>query len=122
MRMEFFILTQIVSGFMGFLLGKAVKEHNGGDDRYVRRYSKTELRPNSDMRGVLPNGVRDRSGDNSESVRMDAEEVINGLQDLRMSLSSQEKNYLDYACDCVYKVDVLTKMVEEFEANKSDEV
>ena len=59
-------------------------------------------------------GLKTEEEDNKQ---MDAEEVINGLQNLRMSLSWHEKEYLDYACGCVYKVDVLTKFIEQYEGN-----
>ncbi|MBQ1296181.1 MAG: hypothetical protein IIY21_19195 [Clostridiales bacterium] len=46
-------------------------------------------------------------------AQFDAEEVVNGLQTVRMALSRCEKEYLDYACECVLIVDKLQKMIEE---------
>lgn len=89
-----------------------------------------------DMRVYVPSRCRNRRRNNGNALereeaegeaetkkregRKDAEEVINGLQNLRMSLSWHEKEYLDYACECVYKVDVLTKLIEQYEGNNQE--
>ena len=57
-------------------------------------------------------GDGDRVSDNGFDKQMDAEEVINGLQYLRMSLSPKEKEYLDYACECVEKIERLNKYID----------
>ena len=44
--------------------------------------------------------------------KMDAEEVVIGLQTVRMPLSRCEKEYLDYACECVLRIGELQKMVD----------
>ena len=38
-------------------------------------------------------------------MSLDAEEALIGLQYLRMALSPKEKQYLDYACNCIEIVD-----------------
>ena len=62
---------------------------------------KRESDDDSDIRVYVPSRDRDRSGDNGDIESMDAEEVINGLQNIRMALSRNEKEYLDYACECI---------------------
>lgn len=42
---------------------------------------------------------------NRSNSAMDAEEVISGLQSIRIPLSRQEQEYIDYACKCVEKVE-----------------
>ena len=58
-------------------------------------------------------GDRNRCGDNGCVEQMDAEEVIDGLFDLRMALSRQEREYLDYALNCVLTIQKLQRMVDE---------
>lgn len=55
----------------------------------------------SSVRVYVHSRNRDRSGDNRRDEHVDAEEVINGLQNIRMALSRNEREYLDYACECV---------------------
>jgi len=74
----------------------------------------------SDCRIYVPCRDRDRRGNQSVLERMDAEEVIIGLQHLRMALSRSEKEYLDYACDCVLRISELRKMIEERRECKDD--
>lgn len=45
--------------------------------------------------------------------KFDAEEVVIGLQTIRMPLSRCEKEYLDYACDCVRIIGELQKIIEK---------
>ena len=60
MRLEFFILVQFVSGFMGFLLGRAVSEHE-------RNY-KRAIPDDSDVRAYVFKRDRDRGIDNTRIV------------------------------------------------------
>ena len=56
--------------------------------------------------------------------KMDAEEVVIGLQTVRMPLSRCEKEYLDYACECVLRIDKLQKMIDKVrngEGGKEDD-
>ena len=59
----------------------------------------------SDMRIYVPSRDRDRGRRDRCPEQVDAEEVVNGLQALRMALSPAEKEYLDYACECVLIVE-----------------
>ena len=64
---------------------------------------------------------REHNDQNSGYIeRMDAEEVINGLQTIRMGLSRQEKEYLDYAIECVLKIQKLQRMIDEGRFNNGD--
>ena len=57
--------------------------------------------------GRSPDGDPDRDdlmGERDDMDRYDPEEVIDGLQNLRMALARCEKEYIDYACECVRKV------------------
>ena len=56
---------------------------------------------------------RDRSGYHGCDQFYDAEEVVNGLQDLRMALSRKEKEYLDYACESVLIRHLLMERVKD---------
>ena len=103
MKLELFVFIQIVSGFMGFLLGRAARNHD-------RR-----CKADSDIRLYIPARCRGRGGDNRCVEQVDDEQVINGLQNLRMSLSQQEREYLDYACERVLKCSRLNKWIEESE-------
>lgn len=67
----------------------------------------------SDMRMYIPSRNRSGSGNNGNVKRMDAEEVVAGLGSLRMALSSKEKEYLDYACECVMTIKNLRGIVDE---------
>ncbi len=70
----------------------------------IGRLDKGELDRHRDLDSDISIGDGNRVSDNGCDKQMDAEEVINGLQDLRMALSYKEKEYLDYACECVEKV------------------
>lgn len=48
-----------------------------------------------------------------EDITSKEEEVISGLQTVRMGLTRQEKEYLDYAVDCVYRIGQLKQMIAE---------
>ena len=77
---------------------------------------KREHDNDTDTRVYIPSRDRDRSGNNGRDEQMehkDAEEVINGLQTLRMALSQKEKEYLDYALKCVQTIQRLQRMVDE---------
>ena len=87
---------------------------------YASRDTKRTNDVDSDCRVYVPCRDRDRSGNRSVLERMDAEEVIIGLQHLRMALSRSEKEYLDYACDCVLRISELRKMIEERRECKDD--
>ena len=65
MRLEFFILVQLVSGFMGFLLGRAVSEHE--------RNNKTKLPDDSDMRTYVFKRDRDRGSHYRRIMQVDSE-------------------------------------------------
>ena len=58
---------------------------------------------------------RDRSSNDGCLEQMDAEEVINGLQNLRMAASRTEKEYLDHAMVCVDQVARIEKYIKEHE-------
>ena len=58
---------------------------------------------------------RDWSSNDGCPEQMDAEEVINGLQNLRMSASRTEKEYLDRAMVCVNQVARIEKYIKEHE-------
>lgn len=57
----------------------------------------------SDMRVYIPSRDRNRRGDNGSTESVETEEAVNGLQNLRMALSSQEKRWLDHVCNCALK-------------------
>lgn len=85
--MELIWVAWAVFGLIvGVMIGGMVKREHDND---------------SDTRIYTPSRNRNRSGDNRRDERMDAEEVINGLQTIRMALSKNEREYLDYACECV---------------------
>ena len=44
--------------------------------------------------------------------QFDEDDVIAGLQTIRVSLSRQEKEYIDYACDCVQKIKDLREYIK----------
>ena len=75
----------------------------------IGRLDKREHSERGNMDDNIPVGDGNRSGNNGHTERMDAEEVIDGLQDLRMALSRREQEYLDYACECVLKVENLER-------------
>ena len=66
MRLEFFILVQLVSGFMGFLLGKAVSEHDN-------RRNKRGFPDDSDMRTYVFKRDRSRGSNNRRIIQVDEE-------------------------------------------------
>ena len=68
-------------------------------DRFGKDDPKGQCELDNDIRVYVPCRNRNRGGDNTGVERLDAEEVINGLASLRMALSAQEKEYLDYACE-----------------------
>lgn len=87
----------------------------------IGRLDKGELDRNRDLDSDISIGDGNRVSDNGCDKQMDAEEVINGLQDLRMALSEHEKEYLDYACDCVSRIDKLQKMIRRVQENGNSE-
>ena len=65
MRIELVMLIQLITGFMGFLLGKAVREH----DRRDKESSALDL----DMRTYVPSWDRNRGGNNRRIKQVDSE-------------------------------------------------
>ena len=78
----------------------------------IGRMDKDEFSGRRGLDSDISIGDGDRVSDNGFDKQMDAEEVINGLQYLRMSLSPKEKEYLDYACECVEKIERLNKYID----------
>ena len=74
----------------------------------------------SDLLSNVRGGISSRGSDSVSCERIDAEEVIIGLQHLRIALSRSEKEYLDYACDCVLRISELREMIEERRECKDD--
>lgn len=60
---------------------------------------------------------RDRSSNDGCNQQMDAEEVINTIQTIRVGASQTEKEALDYACECIYIRDRLLKYINEVKNN-----
>lgn len=56
---------------------------------------------------------KDFLDEEEEDITSKEEEVISGLQTVRMGLTRQEKEYLDYAVDCVYRIGQLKQMIAE---------
>lgn len=76
----------------------------------------------NDMRIYVPSRSRNRGGDNGRDKRMETEEVINGLQTIRMAASRQEKEYIDYACECVaIREKIFDKLIENMKGEKNEE-
>ena len=73
--------------FTGVIIGDMLDEREHDND--------------NDMRVYVPSRDRNRSGYHGCDQFFDAEEVVNGLQTVRMALSQREKEYLDYACESV---------------------
>lgn len=65
MRIELFVLIQLITGFMGFLLGRAVREHDG--------HNQTTLRDDSDVRTYVFERDRNRGCDNRRIIQVDEE-------------------------------------------------
>lgn len=65
MNLELFVFIQIVSGFMGFLLGRAV--------RNVERRNQTTLPDDSDVRTYVFKRDRSRGSDNRRIIQVDEE-------------------------------------------------
>ena len=65
MNLELFVFIQLVTGFMGFLLGRAV--------RNIDRRNKTELPDDSDVRTYVPRRCRDRERNYRLIMQVDAE-------------------------------------------------
>lgn len=84
-------LTGMITLAMAFVLWK---DNDDADDK-----GQCEL--DSDIRVYVPSRDRGRSGYHGCNQFYDPEEVIDGLQYLRMALSQKEKEYLDYACESV---------------------
>ena len=63
MRLEFFILIQLISGFMGFLLGRAVREHEANI-----RHSNDTLRTDNSEHIVFRARNDNRGNDHSNDV------------------------------------------------------
>lgn len=73
----------------------------------------------SDVRTYIPCRDRNRCRNNGSNKRMEAEEVINGLQIIRMAASRQEKEYIDYACECVaIREKIFDKLIENMKGEK----
>ena len=84
------------------------------------RCDKGESNGDTDTRVCVPDGDRDRGSNNGRNKRMEAEEVINGLQIIRMAASRQEKEYIDYACECVaIREKMLDKLIENMKGEKN---
>ena len=98
------VLMCIIFFGAGVICGERDNQGQSGDD--------------SDNGVHIDGRDRNRGGDNGCTERMDAEEVINGLQTLRMALSRKEKEYLDYACECV----LIRQKLTEFYARKYAEM
>ena len=99
----------MIEGSIGFLLGAVVAiVFFGmgvvvGDSDY--RNHKRQSNDDRDMRIYVPHRIRDRRGNNGCNKQVESEEVKDRLQNLRLSLSEQEKKDVDYACECVDKVE-----------------
>ena len=73
---------------------------------------KRKSNDDSDMRIYVPDRDRDRRGNNGCYKQVEAEEVVDRLQNLRLALSAQEKIDLDYACDCVMRIKRLQEYIK----------
>lgn len=83
------------------------------------RADKGQLNDDSDIRIYIPCRDRNRCGNNGSNKRMETEEVINGLQIIRMAASRQEKEYIDYACECVaIREKILDKLIENMKGER----
>lgn len=83
------------------------------------RCDKGQHDSDSDIRIYIPMRDRNRCGNNGSNKRMEAEEVINGLQIIRMAASRQEKEYIDYACECVaLREKILDKLIENMKGER----
>ena len=83
------------------------------------RCDKGQHDSDSDIRIYIPVRDRNRRGNNGSNKRMEAEEVINGLQIIRMAASRQEKEYIDYACECVaIREKIFDKLIENMKGEK----
>ena len=65
--------------------------------------------PDMDCPSDRDNNGRINCGHHMETY---ASEVINGLQNVRMSCSRQEKEYLDYAVECIMRVERVNSYIE----------
>ena len=76
MGLEFVVLIELVAGFMGFLLGKAVKEH---DKRFFRGLQSR----NDYIQLDIPGGYWNRRSDNGHVIQghedIPAEGALEGL-------------------------------------------
>lgn len=62
-------------------------------------------------------GSGNRSRNNGCDKQVEAEEVVERLQNLRVALSGQERNDLDYACECILRIG----KIQDYIDNHSDE-
>jgi hypothetical protein len=65
----------------------------------IGRNDKGESNGDTDNRVCVPDGDRDRSGNNGRNKRMEAEEITSVLSVLRMGASAHEKEVIDYLMD-----------------------
>lgn len=84
-------------GTLGIILGFAVGTTKDGK---VDGNDKGQSGDNNVGDSDIPDRSRSRSCDHGTDKRLEAEEVIAGLQNLRLALGRREKEYLDYACYC----------------------
>lgn len=89
---------------IGVILGRMDKDDNQG-----------QCGADNHSNDLSDDRVWDRSSNDGCNQQMDAEEVINGLQNLRMSASRSEKEYLDHAMVCVNQVARIEKYIKEHE-------
>jgi hypothetical protein len=85
------------------------------------RSDKGESNGDTDNRVCVPDGDRNRGSDIGHDSQIDPEEVIAGLQNLRMALSRNEKEWIDYACDCIQRINELQQIVREAREDDNDD-
>ena len=83
------------------------------NDKSNDRNTKRKLDDDSDVHIYIPKRSKCWISNNRYVKQIDSEEIINGLQKLQKSTSLQEKIYLNYACNCVKKINDLQNIIKE---------
>ena len=78
-----------------------------------QRHHTDVLDADSDTLVYVPHRDRDRGGGDGQDKQMDAQEVVNALQTIRMALSRTEKEAIDYAVECVVIREKLLRHIEQ---------
>ena len=86
-----------------------------------KRHNTNVLDADSDTLVYVPHRDRDRGGGDGQDKQMDAQEVVNALQTIRMALSRTEKEALDYAIECVVIREKLLQHIERVQRGETNE-